>query len=674
MPTIPAASLGPAYALTLPLISAHAGALGIVCLDPRAEDRTFRLYREYPGAALNRRVALRADGAVEWTPARADLPSGAATEIREIEEESGTPLVRVDISGPIEQFAGYHDPCAGYADGHDAICARLCAAFEMGDVLLVVNSPGGAAAGLQQHVERAAACKARYGRHVTVYADEMIASAAMWWAAGIGDEIHGPAAAQIGSIGARGAHVSIAGALAQQGVVFNYFTWPDAGKVALAPEFPLSEEGRARGERDIAIMGEAFCAAMVASPIGQRYGLTREAVMALGADVFTGANALTCPDAGGAPRARLLDGIATLEEVTSYALALAEGGAGDGTMPNPLTMDMNESAAAAPPVAARVEEEPAPDSEPAPDGEEQAAAPEPEKPPADKMECAECHAAMPEHARYCSSCGVPVVPPGAPASEEAEEEEPPPPSSKPLPMPGHAAASAAIAPPRAMPASATLATILGADGTGDLAIKTAAIKARQVIDAAATVTGETGAGRIVGALLSLPGKLAAGQAAADALAAQKAAADDTKRRDLANRLNATGAVKRTDIFADDVSADGKRAGAPRIRSTYAKMDLDVLEGLVKGLEKNSAPSVKKTPFRPSEEEAQRASAAAVATQAAANGGKLPLLDEKGEPTAAAIAAAVNDPSVRKLFAHPDNTRTIEQIAAAFVKARAGGAA
>ena len=74
-------------------------------------------------------------------------------------DDTGLPLLtRVDISGPLEQRAGYHDPCSGWTDGHDAIAERLCAAFASGDVLLVVDSPGGAAAA-------AASSRARPGSH-----------------------------------------------------------------------------------------------------------------------------------------------------------------------------------------------------------------------------------------------------------------------------------------------------------------------------------------------------------------------------------------------------------------------------------------------------------------------------------------------------------------------------
>ncbi len=622
------AALGPAYELSLPLIAAHSGALGIVCLDPRAEGRSYRLHLVRPGAETNRRARLAADGAVTWVPARADLPSGVATEIREVEAVDTPALIRVDISGPLEQFAGYHKPCDGFSDGHDAICERLCAAFELGDVLLVINSPGGAAAGLQQNVERAAAAKARHGRRVTVYADEMIASAAMWWALGVGDEIYGPAACQIGSIGARGAHVSIAGSLAQQGVAFTYFTWPNAGKVALAPEFALTDEGRQRGERDIAIMGEAFCAACVGSAIGQRYGLTREAVVALSADVFIGANAMTCPDADGAPRARLIDGIATLEEVTSYALALAEGGAGDGTMPNP-PMDDEEKMKAA---AAADAEEPPPDSEPEPDSEEKAEA---EKPAADKMECGSCHAAMPAHARYCSACGVPVM--AEEEDEDSEEEDIPPPSSKPLPMPPHAEEKASLAPPKALPATASLASILGATGTSDLALRTAAIKMRQVLDTAAGVTGKASPDAIVGALLALPGKLDKGKKARADLAAMKAAEENRERRALCHRLVAASPAIRSHVFADVRDpVTGKRTDAePRIRSAYASTPIATLKAQVEALEADAPKRAsRRDPFQPSQ-------AAAADAAAKAAGNAMPTFD------AAALA---------RLTAHPDVLR------------------
>lgn len=652
------------FVLTPAILAAHAGTLGIVCLDPMAEGRRFRLYAERPGPAFNRRAATRSDGAVEWLPARADLPSGVATEIREVEALDAPALIRVDISGPLEQFAGYYGECSSFSDGHDAICERLCAAFELGDVLLVVNSPGGAAAGLQQHVERAAAAKLRHGRRVTVYADEMICSAAMWWALGIGDEIYGPAAAQIGSIGARGAHASIAGALAAEGVVFTYFTWPNAGKVALAPEFPLTDEGRQRGERDIAIMGEQFCAACVGSAIGQRYGLTREAVMALSADVFTGPNAMTCPDMEGAPRARLIDGIATMEEVTSYALALAEGGAGEGPMPLPEDEETMKPGAADP------AEEPAPDSEPAPPAEEA-------KPAADKMECGSCHAAMPEHARYCSACGVPVVGEKAAEGEPVEAEAPP--SSRPFPphldddgddegeekSAARAAAPAArLTPPKALPASASLASILGATGTSDLALKTAAVRMRQVCDTAAGVTGESSPDAIVGALLTLPGKLDKGRKVGADLAARVKAEEDRERRALCHRLVVASPSLRSHVFADvrDPETGKRTAAEPRIRSAYASTPLATLKAQAEALEADApqrAPA-RRDPFQPSQ-------AAAAALAAKASGTAAPTF------TGDDIARLTAHPAVVQMQSR-GSSFTAAQLAESLTKTDPKGAA
>jgi hypothetical protein len=118
------------YQLSSSIVASSVGA-GVLCLAPEAMGRTFRLYAHRPDARLNRTIP------------RADLPSGAAHVVAPV----APALVRVDISGPLEQRAGYHDPCAGWSDGHDAIAERLIEAFASGDVLLVGDTPGGAAAG-----------------------------------------------------------------------------------------------------------------------------------------------------------------------------------------------------------------------------------------------------------------------------------------------------------------------------------------------------------------------------------------------------------------------------------------------------------------------------------------------------------------------------------------------
>ena len=315
-------------------------------------------------------------------------------------------VTRVDMRGPLEQRAGYHEPCAGWSDGHDSVTERMIAALEEGDVLLVIDSPGGAHAGLQEGVRRVVEAKEQYGRHVIAYADEMIGSAAYWWAACVADEIYGPESMIVGSIGARAGHGSIAGALAKEGVKVTYFAWPGEGKVAFAPELPLSEVGRKRGNRDVTMAGEAFAAA-----VGPRRGLTRDEIVELDADALHGSLALD---------AKLVDGIASLEDVIEYALALAapeeQPGENDDMKTKNRPSKPGVSAARS---ATRSEEDPKKkEPEPPSDASDD---PEPENtPPAsDKMECSKCGQANDDDAKFCDKCGEPM---GGETPEERAED------------------------------------------------------------------------------------------------------------------------------------------------------------------------------------------------------------------------------------------------------------
>ncbi len=288
-------------------------------------------------------------------------------------EPEGPIVTRVDIHGPLEQRSGYHDMCAGWSDGHDAITERMIAALEDGDVVMVIDSPGGSYAGCQEGIRRVLEVKQTLGRHVTAVADEMIGSAAYWWAACVADEIYGPESMIVGSIGARSLHGSFAGQLAKEGIEVTHFSWPPGGgKIAFAPELPLSDIGRERGERDVAIAGEAFAAA-----VGPCRGLSRDEIVELGADAMHGEMALS---------AGLVDGIASLEDVMDYALALA-GTSTDGET------DMR-TAIVKP--GARAEVTP-PDDKNA-EGEDG-------KPTPDKHECAKCGAANDDDAKFCDKCG-----------------------------------------------------------------------------------------------------------------------------------------------------------------------------------------------------------------------------------------------------------------------------
>lgn len=288
------------FQLTAELVAAHSGG-PVVALDPSAIGRTYRLHASRPGPELNERITR--DGV------RGDV-IGSDGQLLDV-EPAGSAVTRVDIRGAIEQRAGYHDICAGWSDGHDAIAERMISALEQGDVVLVIDSPGGAVAGLQEAVRQVLAAKIEHGRTVYAFADECVASAAYWWAAAVADEIYLPEAGYVGSIGTRSCHVSMAGALAQDGVVVTHFAWPGEGKVAFAPELPLSEIGKERGARDVAIAGEAFAAAVAMG----RPQLTRDAIVALAADCLAGQAAV---DAG------LADGVATLDAVMNMALTERE--------------------------------------------------------------------------------------------------------------------------------------------------------------------------------------------------------------------------------------------------------------------------------------------------------------------------------------------------------------
>jgi hypothetical protein len=443
-----------------------------------------------------------------------------------------------------------------------------------------------------------------------VWADEMIGSAAFWWAAAIGDEIFTPVRGQIGSIGARGGHISIAEALKKDGVEPTFFVWPDAGKIAFAPELPLSEEGARRGDRDVQIAGEAFAAAVAASPIGQRNGLTREVIVSLSADVLTGQAAV---DAG------IADGVSTADEVIAYALSMAERAQGEkstsaararsgGSMPK-------KSKARSRAEDERYEDPPASE-------EERHAGEEPEEEEEEDKEKKDAEE-------------------DEPTSEEEHEAEDPPPSSRP--------------PPRKMSSDATMSEILGLPAGASLpAQRTAAIQLRQIRDHAAQLTGQQDAAAILGGLTAIAHDASRSttlRAQLDKVTREQTAAE---RMTLARRLAALGIEghERGRIFVDAVNSDGTRKmrdGRPvaRLAPMYAEMKIGTLRGMVESFERRARP---RDPYQPSEEAAK---------SAARTGG---LTKD------ARLERAKSNPHVKAMFDRAGNTLTLDQLAASFVAA------
>lgn len=534
------------FALSLSLVAASVGVGGAVFLDSASLGRTYPLHASRPGPALNLR-AVRDGSRVEW---RADLPSGAAHVVAPV--TSAGALIRVDVVGPLEQRAGYHDPCSGWSDGHDAVADRLCEAFAQGDVLLVMDTPGGAAAGLAQGIERAQQAKAHHGRNCIVYADEQIGSAGVAWAYGIGDEVYIPKHGQIGSIGARGGHQSIAAMLAREGIEVTFFAWPNEGKIALAQERPLSDVGRERGARDISILGEWFAAMVESSAIGMRHGLTRDVIVALGADVLTGQSAV---DGG------LADGVASFDTVTSYALRLAESGRdGETAMPG-----------------ARAEGDMPEDDKP----KERAEEGKPEE-----QKCSSCNAARTGVGGYCAGCGKPF----------AKDDDEAPPSSKPPAKDKPEERASARAPTRSG-TTLSLAPLLGIDETMSVpAQRQMAIDMRAIVSGATKLTGEMSADRV------LAGFDVIGREAANArrYRSERNSAiserDEAVKHGLADRLLAcnSDSYTRADVFVDEVDDKGARTGV-KLATEFAEMSVARMRAIV---ERTEAKATKRDPFQP----------------------------------------------------------------------------
>lgn len=564
----------PAYTLTHSLLAEYGGA--VLCMDERAIGKHHRLYAARPDASMNapvfRNDVIEIDGTVRTV---ADL----------VEPQEPPAVIRVDIRGPIEQRSCYHDPCGGWSDGHDAIAERLCNALETSDVLLVIDSPGGAHAGLQEAVKQVLKEKELHGRRVTVYADEMIGSAAYWWAAVVGDEIFGPESAQIGSIGARAVHQSAAGALEREGIATTYFAWPGPGKVAFAPELPLSELGAQRGNRDTAAAGEAF-----AKAVGPRRGLTRDEIVDLDADVLTGFSAV---------KARLSNGVASLDEVMDYALALASRGD---------TMQVRAEGQEDPksPDEVRAEEpqkpgHPEPDGD-EPEGEDEGDEPDGDEPPAPA-------------AKYCAQCGNKLK---AEAEEEPETDDPDAEDSAEEPDGDERAKMRNQPPPeRERQSASAIAGLFGLRADSSLpAVKSAAIAYANLGKAVMSATGAKSPDAARGALKALIDDASEVAKLRADLKSLRTKVNAKERTELLTKLTAADPDRypRGDLFVDR-EENGKTVTTPS--PVYAEMKLATLRGLVESKTAHAPAKRSSNPFEPSKtaaESAKRASRVATVTE------------------------------------------------------------
>lgn len=274
---------------------AQVGASPVLAVDPGLIGRSISLPKKGP------------------TESHAIVPLAALSrdDIRGNPEPTADGVGVVRITGPLCHRAEA-DLC-GYVDGYDAILARFAAACRddrAGAVVLVIDSPGGDVAGLEQMLAKAREIRDIHGKTVLVFVDELAASAAYWIASTLatpfadGGGIFLTEAGHVGSIGCIAALVDESKWLEQEGIGVELFRSPD-GKAASHPAGvvrPLAEE-RIRASVEA-------CAGRFYAAVATSRGLTAEAVAALNADVFEGATAKAVG---------LADGIKTLDQVLDRA-------------------------------------------------------------------------------------------------------------------------------------------------------------------------------------------------------------------------------------------------------------------------------------------------------------------------------------------------------------------
>lgn len=291
---------------------AAAGASSVLALDVRALGGTVTLARGEQEAGEVIELDAAESFAASLSPQGFDIGAAVALEAHiQAAREAGEPAGKmsvgvVRVEGPLSQRA-LADLC-GYVDGYDAIEARLSLALEsdVSGVLMVIDSPGGDVAGLEESVRRMRAAAEKSGKRVVAYVDELAASAAYWIASGVADEIVVPAAGHVGSIGTIGALVDATGEAEREGLKWTIVRDP-AGKAPGHPYGPVSEVAEERLRGEVKAATSRFVKA-----VSKRRGIPSGDVRKMDGALFGGADAV----ANG-----LADRVGTLEQAARAALA-----------------------------------------------------------------------------------------------------------------------------------------------------------------------------------------------------------------------------------------------------------------------------------------------------------------------------------------------------------------
>jgi ClpP class serine protease len=216
----------------------------------------------------------------------------------------GVAVLRVD--GPLAQREHAESLC-GHVDGYDGITERFAAALSdvrASSVVLVIDSPGGDAAGLEEALTRMAAAKKAAGKPVHIYIDELAASAAYWIASAVGDSITVPTAGGVGSIGCVAGLIDESAMLEKEGIAVELVRDPE-GKAAGHPAAPLMDIARERLSKEVSAIAMRFAKSVAASR-----GLSVGEVRDQNANVYYGREAVV---------AGLADKVGTLEQTIAAA-------------------------------------------------------------------------------------------------------------------------------------------------------------------------------------------------------------------------------------------------------------------------------------------------------------------------------------------------------------------
>lgn len=243
-------------------------------LEAQLCSRPLAILEDYADAPLN---AVDASGFGDDAPSPYERHGDVA-----VVEISGLLLQRAFWLCGFEMIAGY-----------DTIGARMRAAFEddaVGSVLAVIDSPGGDCAGCAELADALAMWSRESGKSLTVYANELVASAA-YWLASSASEIVTPRTGRLGSIGTVAMVYNVAGALEATGRRAIVAASPPGKLLAASSVVPMTDGGVAVRERLQSMCNELT--AIFAGHVSQARGLKVDDVMAMQAGVYLGQSAVS---------------------------------------------------------------------------------------------------------------------------------------------------------------------------------------------------------------------------------------------------------------------------------------------------------------------------------------------------------------------------------------------